>query len=88
MSKFEKLLERIRNNPKTVSFEELDRILIRYGFTCRQPRGGSSHYVYTLGDYPSITVPYKRPFVKQIYVKKVIEILEQIEEDFIDEEDV
>lgn len=83
MSRFEKLLARIRNNPKTVSFDELDTILTRYGFTCRQPGGGSSHYVYTRGDY-RITVPYKRPHVKQFYVKQVLAILDEIEAEFDD----
>ena len=81
MSKSEKLLARIRNDPKNVSFEDLDKILIQFGFTCRQPKGGSSHHVYTFGDYPPITVPFKRPHVKQIYVKKVLELLDQIDAD-------
>lgn len=31
MSKLEKLLEKIKNNPKSVRFDELDRILIAAG---------------------------------------------------------
>ena len=33
LSQLEKLLQRIMNNPKTVRFEELDKILIKDGFT-------------------------------------------------------
>ena len=46
MSKLEKLLEKIKNNPKSVRFDELDRILTAAGFVRRQPKSGSSHYVY------------------------------------------
>jgi hypothetical protein len=45
MSKKAKLLEKLRNNPKSIRFEEIDLILTSYGFTRRQPSGGSSHYI-------------------------------------------
>ncbi|GMA52563.1 hypothetical protein GCM10025857_39200 [Alicyclobacillus contaminans] len=75
MSQLEKLFEQIRNNPKTVHFEELDKILRRIGFERRQPRGGSSHYVYTKNG-KQITVPYRRPYVLEVYVKQVIDLVE------------
>lgn len=50
MSQLEKLLLRIKNNPKTVRFDELDKILKRLDFEVRQPKGGSSHYIYTKGN--------------------------------------
>jgi hypothetical protein len=43
MSKRQKRLEKIRSNPLNVRFEELDRLLVDYGFQRRQPGGGSSH---------------------------------------------
>ncbi len=58
MGKLEKLLQKIKNNPKQVKFEELDKILTRTGFEKRQPRGGSSHYFYTKGAL-RISVPYR-----------------------------
>lgn len=36
MSQLEKLLLRIKNNPKTVRFDELDKILKRLDFEVRQ----------------------------------------------------
>ncbi|NPV42704.1 MAG: toxin HicA [Firmicutes bacterium] len=77
MSKKEKLLERIKSNPRTVKFEEMDNILVNIGFERRQPRGGSSHYTYSLED-KIITIPYKRPYIKVVYVKKAIKILEEL----------
>jgi hypothetical protein len=75
LGKLEKLLQKIKNNPKQVRFEELDRILTNAGFLKRQPRKGSSHYTYTKGR-TMVTVPYKQPHIKSAYVILVIKVLE------------
>jgi len=78
LSQIEKLLQRIKNSPKTVRFEELDKVLRKSGFKCRQPNGGSSHHTYTKPGMPLIlTVPHKEPYVKEFYVKQVIKALEE-----------
>ena len=46
MTKKAKLLERIRNNPKDAKFKEVQQLLKNVGFSERQPKGGSSHYIY------------------------------------------
>ena len=85
MSKLEKLLQRIVNNPKTVRFEELNKLLKNKGFTRRQSRKGSSHYIYTKDD-KFIVVPYKQPYIKCIYVERVIDLLNEcFEGDHTDE---
>ena len=56
MSKLEKLLQRIKNNPKTVRFEELDKILLSADYERAQPRGGSSHYTYRKPNAAPITI--------------------------------
>ncbi|MDA3823364.1 MAG: type II toxin-antitoxin system HicA family toxin [Bacteroidales bacterium] len=73
MSKQDKAIKRIINNPKNVTFDDLDKIMKGLGYVRRN--NGSSHYIYTLpGCYP-ITIPKHKP-VKEIYVKKVIELLD------------
>jgi len=52
-----------------------DKILIKAGFEKRQPRKGSSHYIYTKGT-ARIVVPYHQPHVKAVYAERVIKILE------------
>ncbi len=74
VAKREKRLKKIFQNPKTVPFQELDRVLKSFGFEVRQPSSGSSHFIYTKAEI-QFSVPYKRPFVKEVYVKRVIEIL-------------
>ena len=68
MSQLEKLLIKIRNNPKAVRFDEIDKILKNAGFEVRQPRGGSSHYIYTKGNF-IISIPKHNPYSHYIYTK-------------------
>jgi hypothetical protein len=54
LSKKDKRLQAIRNNPKNVRFETIQGILLTYGFTETKPKGGSSHYTYHRGSYSLI----------------------------------
>lgn len=78
MTRFDKLYNQIVNNPKSVKFEDLDKLLSGFGFECRQPRGGSSHYTY---HHPRLidvlSIPKARP-IKAIYVKKAIATIERV----------
>ena len=74
MTKREKRLRKLFRNPKTVSFKELDSVLRSFKFEVRQPRSGRSHYVYTKGEI-QVSVPFKRPYVKEVYVKRVLELI-------------
>ena len=77
MSKRDKLLQSIRNNPTNVRFETIQKIMLSYKFTETQPSGGSSHYTYHRGIY-RITIPKAIP-VNKIYIKKAIEIIDKLE---------
>ena len=77
MTKKDKLLAKIRQNPKHVRFEDLEKILLALGFQRRQP--GTSHVIFTLGKQ-IITIPKKKPFVKPHYVGLVIDILDGLAE--------
>ena len=70
-----KMVKSIIQNPKDVDFERIKRLLEQFGYSCRQPKKGSSHYVFRKeGTYP-ITVPKNKP-VKTVYVKEIIKILD------------
>lgn len=74
MSRLQKLYEKVRNNPKTVRFEELEKILLVAGFVKKQSGKGTSHYFY-VKDGKALSVPYKRPYILEIYVKKALELV-------------
>lgn len=80
LGKLEKLLHKIKNNPKQIRFDELDKILTRAGFEKRQPRGGSSHYYYAKGPL-RISIPYHQPYILTSYVVAAIKLLERMGED-------
>ena len=76
MGKLDKLLLRIKNNPKTVRFAELEKVLSNYGFEKRQPSGGSSHYIFTKDTF-ILCVPRHKTFVKRIYVEQLLKWLDE-----------
>lgn len=79
MAQKERLLEKLNENPTNVRFEDLDRLLQEYGFECRQPRGGGSHYTYKRKGCRPITIPKHRP-VKSVYVKRALALIENLRE--------
>lgn len=80
MSRFDKLLQKIRALDKDVRFDELKKVLEYYGFTMDGPAGGSSHKTFRKpGAFP-ITIPRHDP-VKRAYIEKVKEIIESEEDE-------
>ena len=75
MSKWEKLLERIRDLSKDLRFGELRKVLESYGYTMYAPRGGSSHHTFRKPGCMPITIPKHEP-IKRVYVEKVKEVVE------------
>lgn len=69
MSKKEKLLKELQNNPKNVRFETLKNLLESVGYEMFSK--GSSHFQFRKAGKDLITIPFKRP-IKPIYVKIVI----------------
>lgn len=75
MSKWDKLLRRIRTLAKDLRFEELRRVLESYGYSMYQPHGGSSHCTFRKPGCMPITIPIHEP-VKTVYVLMVKEVIE------------
>lgn len=80
MSRAKKAITRLRENPRNVRFEEIDTILGRLGFEKRQK---GSHAVYTLKGMPPITIPFRKPFILPAYVKQVLQIIDELDDDEI-----
>lgn len=76
MSKTEKLLKKIRQNPKNVRFKDIDKLLLSFDFEKRQ-RG--SHATYVLKNKGRITIPVRKPFILPVYVKEVLKLLEEMD---------
>jgi predicted RNA binding protein YcfA (HicA-like mRNA interferase family) len=80
MSKKEKLLQRFRQNPKNVHFEEVNNLLLSLGFEKRQK---GSHAIYILKGRGRITIPFRKPFILPVYVREVLKLLDEL--DIVDE---
>ncbi len=78
MPKREKQLERLRNNPKNVGFDEFRGLLEYFGFTLKRAASGSHH----IFEYNGVTIeiPYRSKSVKPIYVKLAIEAIDKVRE--------
>ncbi|WP_058999495.1 type II toxin-antitoxin system HicA family toxin [Leptolyngbya sp. NIES-2104] len=76
MSKREKLRERLKNNPNNATFSDIRKLLEQEGFTLDRITG--SHHIF-VKDEITFVVPVHNNKVKTIYVKRVIELIEQID---------
>ena len=78
MSKWDKLLAHICTLPKDIRFDELRKVLERYGYEMNVPRSGSSHYTFRKKGCMPIMVPKHEP-IKKVYVEMVKQIVESEE---------
>ena len=78
MSRWDKLLDKVRRLSPDLRFEELKKILESYGYVMSAPKGGSSHYTFRKAGYPPITIPKHKP-IKKVYIEMVREVVEREE---------
>ena len=76
MSKWDKLINRVRSLSTDMRFAELRKILESYGYTINAPKSGSSHYTFRKPGKNPITIPKHEP-IKRIYVEMVREVVEE-----------
>ncbi len=84
MSKKEKRLQRILQNPKDVRFSELDAVLTEYGYERRQSDKGGSHYVYSHPEVNMLVTLVSHgqdDILPEYQVKKAIKSLKLLLED-------
>jgi predicted RNA binding protein YcfA (HicA-like mRNA interferase family) len=76
MSKAEKLLEKMRVNPRDWRIEELEAVAKRSGIEVRKT--GGSHFVFLHAKAEiAVTIPFKRP-IKPVYVIQFLALLDEI----------
>jgi len=78
MSRKDKLLAKIRNNPRGVTFHELEKLLEWHGFELRRTKG--SHRIYLRGHH-RINIVWRRPYVHRDAVKEVLQTIDEILEE-------
>lgn len=74
MSKKDKLIQELENNPKNVRFEVLKNLLESAGY--KATNYGSSHWQFRKVGKELITIPRQRP-IKPIYIKITLKALKE-----------
>ena len=74
MTRINKLLSKLRNNPRDWQIETLKEIAKRFNIDWRQP--GTSHVTFRHPNGTKLTVPAHRP-IKPIYIKKFIRLIDE-----------
>jgi len=71
-----KLLERLKNNPQGATFDDIRRLLSQEGFELDRVTG--SHHIFKRSGI-TFVIPVHRNRVKRVYVKRLIELIEDAE---------
>ena len=69
-----KLLDRLKNNPNGATFDDIRTLLLREGFQLDRTTG--SHHIFRKSG-TIFVIPVHANRVKSVYVKRVIELVEQ-----------
>ena len=79
MSKIEKLIARLTNNPKDFTFEELQTVLEAFGFELsNQGRTSGSRVRFLKGNLAVVLhKPHPRKELLEYQIKQVVEMLEK-----------
>lgn len=89
MTKREKLRSKLRNNPTEATMQDVETLLIRFGFVLDRVSGSHHLFVWRQAEvYRSIGIPLHGRKVKKAYVKKVIDLLDELfplEDDSLEE---
>ncbi|MGI9066258.1 MAG: type II toxin-antitoxin system HicA family toxin [Pyrinomonadaceae bacterium] len=68
-----KLLERLKNNPRSATFDDIRTLLSQEGFTLDRVTG--SHHIFKRVGL-TFVIPVHGNRVKSVYVKRVVELIE------------
>lgn len=78
MAKRDKLLERMRQNPRDWSVADVERLCSGFDIAWKAPKRGSHYGVSDLTQEAILTVPADRP-IKQVYIKKLVEFVDAVQ---------
>jgi predicted RNA binding protein YcfA (HicA-like mRNA interferase family) len=78
MSQWDKLLKKLYALDPGLRYEELKKILKRYGYSALETKGGSSHVTFRKPGSTPITLPRHTP-IKKAYLDLVRQAVEESE---------
>lgn len=77
MARGEKLLERMRANPRDWRIEDVQALCEAFGVACTAPRKGSHYKVKHVSQADMLTVPARRP-IKPAYIADLVRFVDAV----------
>ena len=77
MARGEKLLERMRANPRDWRIEDVEAVCAAFGIACTPPRKGSHYKVKHESQRDVLTVPARRP-IKPVYIAELVRFVDAV----------
>ena len=77
MARGEKLLERMRANPRDWRIEDVAAVCAAFGIACTAPRKGSHYKVNHESQAEILTVPARRP-IKPGYIEALVRFIDAV----------
>ncbi|MCE2412469.1 type II toxin-antitoxin system HicA family toxin [Candidatus Poribacteria bacterium] len=75
----DKLLEKMRNNPRDDwRIADVEKLARRYGFSISRPGGGGSHVTLRHDSGSKLTIPDHRP-IRPVYIRRLVKMIDQLE---------
>jgi len=79
MSKRDRLRRKLKNNPKSATRQELETLLLNYGFVLDRIKGSHHIYLYENQDVTErLVLPFHGQKIKTFYVALTIQILDRL----------
>lgn len=79
MARGEKLLERMRANPRDWRIEDVQAVCAAFDVACTPPRKGSHYKVKHESQTEFVTVPARRP-IKPFYIEALVRFIDAVVE--------
>jgi hypothetical protein len=77
MARGEKLLERMRHNPRDWRIEDVKTLCNAFEIDLDSPSGGSHYGASDLSREHALTIPFARP-IKAVYIKKLVTFVDAV----------
>ncbi len=78
MASVSDLIQKMRDSPNNVRYEEFEKVMVSVGFQVRRPGSGSSHVTFRHPLLRRIITVKHEPVVKKGYVRRALEALDEL----------
>ena len=74
MASVAKIIEKMKNQPNNIRFEEAEKVLNKHGYAVSTKKG--SHRTFRSSGGKHLCIPYKTPAIDKYYVGEILKRIE------------